>query len=113
MSSVEQLISDGVKAIAYIPFEDTPKDNSKAVFHWDKRPELTVETELKPKHNIAIKPDFKWVDIDFDCDEAKQLMNGYFNPTYLFGISRLFVQRYSFQNITSQLSTWLFSQKFI
>ena len=85
MSSVEQLISDGVKAIAYIPFEDTPKDNSKAVFHWDKRPELTVESELKPKHNIAIKPDFKWVDIDFDCDEAKQLMNGYFNPTYLFG----------------------------
>jgi RecA-family ATPase len=85
VSSVEQLISDGVKAIAYIPFEDTPKDNSKAVFHWDKRPELTVETELKPKHNIAIKPDFKWVDIDFDCDEAKQLMNGYFNPTYLFG----------------------------
>ena len=83
--SVNQLLSDGVKAIAYIPFVNTPKDNSKAVYHWDKLSELTDESELKPHHNIAIKPDFKWVDIDFDCDEAKQLMFEYFNPTYLFG----------------------------
>ena len=83
--SVNQLLSDGVKAIAYIPFVNTPKDNSKAVYHWDKLSELTDESELKPHHNIAIKPDFKWVNIDFDCDEAKQLMFEYFNPTYSLG----------------------------
>ena len=85
MSSLEQLIGDGIKAIAYKPFVNTPKDNSKAVFHWDKLPELNKDSTVKSSDNIAIKPDFKWVDIDFDCDEAKELMLNYFNPTYLFG----------------------------
>ena len=83
--NVNQLISDGVKTIAYIPFIDTPKDNSKAVYNWDKKPELNIDDFINPTHNIAIKPDYNWVDLDFDCDEAKQLGFEYFNPSYLFG----------------------------
>ena len=86
-NAIQQMISDGIKVFAYEPSKNTPPDNFKLVYHWDKIDTLNQGAKISDDLNYSVLPDFKHVDLDFDCQTAKDNSFAYFNPSYLFGRS--------------------------
>lgn len=84
-NAIQQMISDGIKVFAYEPAKNTPPDNFKMVWHWDKIDTLNQGATISDDLNYSILPDFRHVDLDFDCQTAKDNSFAYFNPSYLFG----------------------------
>ena len=84
-NAIADLVGEGVKLFPYAPGVNTPDDNFKAVRHWTKLSEIVDPNDINKNANIAIKPNYEWVDLDFDCKEARELSFEYFNPHYVFG----------------------------
>jgi len=84
-NAISDLVREGVKLFPYAPTVNTPDDDFKAVYHWTKLSEIDETTVINNNANIAVKPNYEWVDADFDCEDARELSFEYFYPHYLFG----------------------------
>ena len=77
--TISQLINRGINIIEYMPGRDTPADNTKKITKsWDQFPQLTASHVVNDAYNYAIRPDFNFVDIDFDCPTALNLKDEMF-----------------------------------
>ena len=73
--SIHSLIEKGVDVFSYIPDVDSFQGNYKKLkYAWNgennKFPTLSKDHVVADHLNYAIRPSFKFVDLDFDCELA-------------------------------------------
>ena len=84
--TIPQLVERGIDIIEYNPGVDTPGENFKEIWNWDKRdkfPSISADHAVRKDRNYAIRPDYKNVDIDFDVtnySNFKLMLEGW-NPS--------------------------------
>jgi len=81
--SIHSLIEKGVDVFSYIPDVDSFQGNYKKLkYAWNgennKFPTLSKDHIVADHLNYAIRPDFNFVDIDFDCPTALNLKDEMF-----------------------------------
>ena len=88
--SIHSLIEKGVDVFSYIPDVDSFQGNYKKLkYAWNgennKFPTLSKDHVVADHLNYAIRPSFKFVDLDFDCELAVNWGNQAFNGCHKFG----------------------------
>lgn len=88
--SIHSLIEKGVDVFSYIPDVDSFQGNYKKLkYAWNgennKFPTLSKDHLVADHLNYAIRPSFKFVDLDFDCELAVNWGNQAFNGCHKFG----------------------------
>ena len=84
--SIPALIEKGIDVFAYVPGQDTPLGEYKKIIKpWKDIPRLDEAHTERDNINYAIRPDYKWVDIDFDDAITRNLSFSFFNGCFSFG----------------------------